>query len=78
VNCHSTGAISVDHETMLTNHAAVIREQGNTACVYCHQPVQCARCHKDPVLPVTTPNSEGPVEGARRVLGLSWPILAGG
>jgi nitrate/TMAO reductase-like tetraheme cytochrome c subunit len=78
VNCHSTGAISVDHDTMLTNHAAVIRAQGNTACVYCHQPVQCARCHKDPVLPVTTPNSEGPGAGARRELGLSWPLMAGG
>jgi nitrate/TMAO reductase-like tetraheme cytochrome c subunit len=78
VNCHSTGAIAIDHDTMLTNHAAVIREQGNTACAYCHQPVQCARCHKEPVLPVTTPNSHGPQEGARRELGLRWPLIGGG
>jgi hypothetical protein len=55
VNCHATGAISINHDAMATNHAAVIREQGNTACAYCHQPVFCARCHKEPVLPVTTP-----------------------
>ena len=59
VNCHSTGAVTVDHDTMATNHAKVIREQGNTACAYCHLPVMCARCHKEPVLPVTTPFSHG-------------------
>ncbi len=30
VNCHSTGAVTIDHDTMATNHAQVIREQGNT------------------------------------------------
>ena len=78
VNCHATGAVSIDHDTMLTNHAAVIRESGTTACAYCHQPVQCARCHKEPVLPVTTPNSHGPQEGARGELGLRWPLIGGG
>jgi hypothetical protein len=79
VNCHSTGAVSVDHDTMLTNHAEVIRTQGNQACAYCHQPVSCARCHADPVLPVTTPESHGP-EGDTGVqpLGLSWPLTPGG
>ena len=38
VNCHSTGAVTVDHDEMTTNHAKVVREQGNTACAYCHLP----------------------------------------
>ena len=79
VNCHSTGAVSVDHDTMATNHAKVIREQGNQSCAYCHQPVSCARCHADPVLPVTTPNSHGPVqEGAiSPAQGVAWPLVPG-
>lgn len=61
VNCHSTGAVTVDHDAMATNHAAVIRTQGNTACAYCHQPVFCATCHgSNQVLPVTTPFSTQP------------------
>jgi nitrate/TMAO reductase-like tetraheme cytochrome c subunit len=64
VNCHATGAVTVDHDTMATNHAAVIRAQGNEACAYCHQPVYCARCHSDPVLPVTTPFLHGPPDEA--------------
>ncbi len=64
VNCHATGAVTVDHDTMATNHAAVIREQGNTACAYCHQPVYCARCHAEPVLPVTAPFIHGVPEEA--------------
>ncbi len=63
VNCHSTGAVTVKHDVMATNHAAVIRAQGNTACAYCHQPVSCARCHTGQVLPVTTPFSQGPGTG---------------
>ncbi len=80
VNCHSTGAVSVDHDTMLTNHAQVIRTQGNQACAYCHQPVSCARCHANPVLPVTTPGSHGPQEGIvdDPPLGLAWPLSPGG
>ena len=57
VNCHATGAVSIDHDEMATNHARVIREQGNQACATCHLPVFCARCHEEPVLPVTTPLS---------------------
>ena len=63
VNCHSTGAVTVKHDIMATNHAAVIRAQGNTACAYCHQPVFCARCHTGQVLPITTPFSQGPGTG---------------
>jgi nitrate/TMAO reductase-like tetraheme cytochrome c subunit len=69
VNCHSTGAVTVDHETMTTNHAQVVRDQGNTACAYCHLPVFCARCHKEPVLPVTTPFSHGPTADTEPPLG---------
>jgi nitrate/TMAO reductase-like tetraheme cytochrome c subunit len=81
VNCHATGAVTVDHDEMATNHAAVIREQGNEACAYCHQPVFCARCHQDPVLPVTSPafgtqpagseNGEGDGEAPE---GVAWPL----
>ena len=53
--CHQTGAVNVDHNEMLTNHAAVIRDVGNEACAYCHQPPYCAQCHTDQVLPVTGP-----------------------
>lgn len=76
VNCHSTGAVTVDHETMSTNHAKVIREQGNNACAYCHQPVYCARCHNEKVLPVTTPFSHGPEANGVEDLpsGVSWPL----
>ena len=76
VNCHSTGAVTVDHATMSTNHAKVIRDQGTTACSYCHLPVYCARCHKDPVLPVTTPFSHGSGTSALPdpPTGVSWPL----
>ncbi len=70
VNCHSTGAVTVDHDAMATNHAQVIRDQGNTACAYCHQPVYCARCHEEPVLPVTTPF----LQGSTTPEGVSWPL----
>jgi hypothetical protein len=78
VNCHSTGAVTVDHDTMATNHAGVIRDQGNQACAYCHQPVFCATCHgKDPVLPVTTPFSQGSLPAPDgRAAGVSWPLIA--
>jgi len=74
VNCHSTGAVTVDHDTMATNHAAVIRAQGNTACAYCHQPVYCARCHTGQVLPVTTPFIHGPTSQTEVPEGVSWPL----
>lgn len=76
VNCHSTGAVTVDHDQMATNHAAVIRAQGNTACAYCHLPVQCARCHADQVLPVTTPFQQGAVPVPGATAGVSWPLTA--
>jgi nitrate/TMAO reductase-like tetraheme cytochrome c subunit len=76
VNCHSTGAVTVDHDEMLTNHAKVIRDQGNTACAYCHQPVYCARCHSEPVLPVTTPFLQGSTSPA--ATGVSWPLAVRG
>ena len=49
-DCHKTGAIKVQHDEMLYNHAASIRVAGGKACAYCHQPVFCARCHADNVL----------------------------
>jgi nitrate/TMAO reductase-like tetraheme cytochrome c subunit len=51
LNCHQTGAITVKHDEMLLNHAAVIRTSGNAACAYCHQKPYCARCHSEEVLP---------------------------
>jgi nitrate/TMAO reductase-like tetraheme cytochrome c subunit len=80
VNCHSTGAVSVDHDEMATNHAAVVREQGSTtSCAYCHQPVSCARCHAEPVLPVTTPFSHPTEQGKSEEppTGLNWPLFQG-
>jgi nitrate/TMAO reductase-like tetraheme cytochrome c subunit len=74
VNCHKTGAVTVKHDTMMTNHAQVIRDQGNGACAYCHQPVYCARCHAEKVLPVTAPFITQP-QGAVPS-GLSWPLVA--
>ena len=77
VNCHSTGAVPVDHDAMATNHAAVIRKQGNQACSYCHQPVYCARCHgADPVLPVTVPFLTGAVLPATASQGVRYPLIA--
>jgi nitrate/TMAO reductase-like tetraheme cytochrome c subunit len=46
-NCHTSGAIKVDHDTMLYNHAQSVRVAGGTqSCAYCHQPAYCAQCHK--------------------------------
>jgi nitrate/TMAO reductase-like tetraheme cytochrome c subunit len=73
-NCHETGAVTVKHDAMLTNHAAVIRTSSANACAYCHQPVYCARCHKDQVLPGGPPSgSTSPSPGPA---GLRWPIIA--
>ncbi len=77
VNCHSTGAVKVDHDEMLTNHAKVIRETGNEACAYCHQPVYCARCHNEPVLPGSAPFLEGnTTDGVKTGAppGVQWPL----
>ena len=81
-NCHDTGAVTVDHDTMLTNHAAVIRSSGAEACAYCHQPVYCARCHSEPVLPGSQPFTVGatgalpPRTEATGPPGLDWPLLS--
>jgi nitrate/TMAO reductase-like tetraheme cytochrome c subunit len=72
-NCHATGAITVDHDQMLTNHAEAIRKSGAASCAYCHQPVYCARCHAEQVLP-----GSAPVIGARTSespSGLRWPLI---
>ena len=73
-NCHATGAITVDHDEMLTNHAEAIRTSGATACAYCHQPVYCARCHSEPVMPGSAPlqgtSLTQPIDGIR------WPLIA--
>jgi len=73
LNCHKTGAVNVNHEEMLTNHAQVIREAGNQACAYCHQPVYCARCHQEKVLPVTAPFIGGQGSAPE---GIRWPLVA--
>lgn len=70
-NCHKTGAVTVDHDEMLTNHAKAIRRSGNEACAYCHQPVYCARCHREPVLPGSAPTT-GVLERPR---GLRWTLI---
>jgi len=50
-NCHKSGAIKVNHDTMLYKHASAITTAGGTqACALCHLPVYCATCHKEPVL----------------------------
>ena len=46
-NCHNSGAVKVNHDEMLFNHAASARTAGLTACAYCHQPVYCATCHSN-------------------------------
>jgi hypothetical protein len=48
-NCHNSGAINVNHDEMLYNHAESVRKSSLTACAYCHQPVYCATCHKDDI-----------------------------
>ena len=50
-NCHNSGAIKVNHDKMLTNHANAVTDAGGTqACTYCHLPISCVKCHKGPVL----------------------------
>lgn len=73
-NCHNTGAVTVKHDAMLLNHAAVIRTSGALACAYCHQPVYCARCHSDQVLPGGPPTSSTDVPPGPP--GMKWPIAA--
>ena len=81
-NCHDTGAVTVDHDEMLLNHAEVTRASGAEACAYCHQPVYCARCHTEPVLPGSQPFADGatgllpPRRESTGPPGLSWPLLS--
>lgn len=57
LDCHESGAVKVDHDKMLYNHAQSVIEAGSTkACAVCHQPAYCAQCHKDDVLPKTSSN----------------------
>jgi len=72
-NCHATGAVTVDHDEMLTNHAKTIRASGAGACAYCHQPVYCARCHSEQVLPGSAPIISG--QAAESPAGLRWPLI---
>ncbi|HEX5590213.1 MAG TPA: NapC/NirT family cytochrome c [Candidatus Limnocylindrales bacterium] len=72
-NCHATGAVTVDHDQMLTNHAEAIRTSGATACAYCHQPVYCARCHSEPVLPGSAPVTGTAVPASPP--GMEWPLI---
>jgi len=44
-NCHNSGAIKVNHDEMLFNHAKSVADASITSCAYCHQPVYCASCH---------------------------------
>lgn len=72
VNCHETGAVQVNHDDMLLNHAAVTNQTGAAACAYCHQPAYCARCHSEPVLP----GGNAPASGSP--VGLRWPLTPAG
>jgi nitrate/TMAO reductase-like tetraheme cytochrome c subunit len=78
VNCHSTGAVEVDHDEMLLEHAAVIREAGAQACAYCHQPVYCARCHTDEVMPGVQPLQQHGADAGDRSVRTGWPGPAPG
>lgn len=50
-NCHDSGAVKIDHYTMLYNHAQSVRDAGGTtSCAVCHQPAYCKQCHKNDVL----------------------------
>jgi hypothetical protein len=60
-DCHSTGAIKVQHDEMLYNHAASIRVSGGKACAYCHQAVVCATCHTGNVLDTPAIKTNGTV-----------------
>jgi nitrate/TMAO reductase-like tetraheme cytochrome c subunit len=66
-NCHSTTAVKVSHDSMVTGHATVTRQVGAASCAYCHQPAYCAQCHSNEVLPV------GPAGN-----GLGIPVLDDG
>jgi hypothetical protein len=58
-NCHDTGAKLVNHDNMLFDHGAVIRETTTTPCTYCHQKPSCERCHTDEELKDYPPQRTG-------------------
>ncbi|HEX9044326.1 MAG TPA: NapC/NirT family cytochrome c [Candidatus Limnocylindrales bacterium] len=70
-NCHSTKAVQVPHDNMLTNHAAVARQLGTAACTICHQAPYCAQCHAQKVLPDQVPDLVTPIGPTGE---LRWPI----
>ncbi len=49
-DCHKSGAIKIDHDQMMFNHAESARVSGTAACAYCHAESYCATCHKQPML----------------------------
>jgi nitrate/TMAO reductase-like tetraheme cytochrome c subunit len=58
-NCHETGAKLVNHDNMLFDHGAVIRETTTQPCTYCHQKPSCERCHSDEELKDYPPPTSG-------------------
>jgi hypothetical protein len=64
--------VTVQHDEMLTNHAETIRTSGAGACAYCHQPVYCARCHTDDVMPGSSRLHVGPPAATE---GVSFPLI---
>ncbi len=63
---------------MATNHAQAIRDHGNQSCAYCHQPVYCARCHSEPVLPPSSPYVSGTGSPSNAPAGVKWPLVVTG
>jgi nitrate/TMAO reductase-like tetraheme cytochrome c subunit len=92
-NCHVSGAINVDHDQMLTNHAEAIRmaPNGSASCAYCHQEAFCATCHSQDMLPDTRPGENSATPPTSHVGaptssspstglspdGLTWPLVVG-
>jgi nitrate/TMAO reductase-like tetraheme cytochrome c subunit len=79
VNCHETGAVTVEHDQMLISHAESIRQSptGTEACAYCHQPAYCSRCHTEPVLPGSAPWTAADTGALPKgPPGLEWPLFA--
>ena len=59
--CHDSGAIKVDHDQMLCNHAQSVRDVGaTTACEVCHQPSYCDQCHQGDILGPTNSHLDKP------------------
>jgi hypothetical protein len=58
-NCHESGAKLVNHDSMLFNHGAVIKQVTTEPCTYCHQKPSCERCHSDEELKDYPPEATG-------------------